>query len=127
MPVDWSKYPPDWKELALAVKRQSDWACEGCQTQCRRPGEPFVTHKLTLTVAHINHIEHDCRPENLVALCAPCHLRYDGERRRLQKLARARIQKVKTAIAERPDPQHLSGPAGAACPAPALQSLKHAQ
>jgi len=93
--VDWSKYPDDWKEIALNVKRQSDWACEGCKTQCRRPGEPFETHRLPLTVAHINHIEHDCRPENLVALCVPYHLRYDGERRRLQKRALARIQNVK--------------------------------
>jgi len=30
-----------------------------------------------LTVAHLNHYPPDCRPENLLALCQTCHLRYD--------------------------------------------------
>ena len=33
--------------------------------------------RFTLTVAHLNHIPQDCRPENLRALCAPCHCRMD--------------------------------------------------
>lgn len=79
MPMDRSKYPDEWDEIALAVKEEADWQCEMCGKQCRRPGEPFDTHARTLTVAHCNHIESDSRPENLAALCAPCHLRYDNE------------------------------------------------
>jgi hypothetical protein len=78
MPVDWSKYPDNWKEIALAIKIEADWQCEKCGKQCRRPEEPFDTQKNTLTVAHCNHNESDCRPENLAAMCAPCHLRYDA-------------------------------------------------
>lgn len=78
MPVDWSDYPPDWKEIAHAKKESTGWRCEECGKQCRRPGEPFDTHRRTLTVAHLNHDPMDCRPENLKALCAPCHLRYDA-------------------------------------------------
>ena len=59
--------------------------------QCRRAGEVFTTHKLTLTVAHINHVESDCRDENLVALCAGCHLRYDSQRKVMQRLAAKRV------------------------------------
>jgi hypothetical protein len=33
--------------------------------------------RFTLTVAHLNHNPADCRPENLKALCAPCHCRMD--------------------------------------------------
>jgi hypothetical protein len=33
--------------------------------------------RFILTVAHLNHIPNDCRRENLKALCAPCHCRYD--------------------------------------------------
>ncbi len=33
--------------------------------------------RFCLTVAHLNHIPSDCRPENLKALCAPCHCRMD--------------------------------------------------
>ena len=79
MPVDWSKYPANWIEIALAVKIEADWQCENCGKQCRWPGEPFDTQKRTLTVAHCNHKESDCRPENLAAMCAPCHLRYEAE------------------------------------------------
>ena len=90
MPVDWSKYPDDWDEIALADKVEADWQCERCGKQCRRPGEPFDTHKRTLTVAHCNHDEADCRPENLAAMCAACHLGYDkkhhAENRRKKRL-----------------------------------------
>lgn len=79
MSVRWSRYPDNWKEMALAVKVEADWQCECCGEQCRRPGEAFDTHRRTATVAHCNHIESDCRPENLACMCAPCHLRYDAK------------------------------------------------
>lgn len=79
MPMDRTRYPADWIKIALGVKEAADWKCQNCGKQCRRPGEPFDTHKRTLTVAHLNHQPMDCRPENLKALCAPCHLRYDAQ------------------------------------------------
>lgn len=78
MPMDRSKYPPDWDQIAKAIKTESEWQCECCGKQCRLPGEPLDTHTRTLTVAHLNHIPMDCRPGNLMAMCAPCHLRYDS-------------------------------------------------
>jgi hypothetical protein len=81
MPVDWSKYPNNWNDIAMAIKNEADWQCESCGKQCRMPGETFDSHKRTLTVAHCNHKEWDCRPENLAAMCAPCHLRYDAPRK----------------------------------------------
>lgn len=95
MPMDRSKYPADWDAIAASVKDAAGWKCEVCGKQCRRPDEPFDTHKRTLTVAHINHVESDCRAENLVAACAPCHLRYDHERKRWQRAARKRVQRMK--------------------------------
>lgn len=79
MPMDRKKYPADWEKLARAIKEEAGWKCEECGKQCRRPGEKFDTHKRTLTVAHLNHKPWDCRRENLKALCAPCHLRYDAK------------------------------------------------
>ena len=78
MPMDKSRYPENWKEIALGVKEKAGWKCAKCGRQCRRPGEPFRGHKVTLTVHHINHRPEDCREENLIALCAPCHLRADA-------------------------------------------------
>src|SRR3990167_2471896 len=37
----------------------------------------WASGKVILTVAHLNHYPPDCRPENLLALCNTCHLRYD--------------------------------------------------
>lgn len=79
MPMDKARYPADWKRIAQTVKEKAGWICQGCGMQCRRPGEAFDTHRRTLTVHHINHIPEDCREENLIALCAGCHLRADAE------------------------------------------------
>lgn len=79
MPVDWSKYPENWKEIADRIKSEADYQCEMCGKQCRRPGEPFDTHRRTATTAHCNHDPMDCRDENLVCACAPCHLRHDAK------------------------------------------------
>lgn len=78
MPMEIERYPVNWKQIAYKVKDAADWKCEICGKQCRRPGEPFDTHKRTLTVAHLNHAPEDCRSENLKAMCAPCHLKYDA-------------------------------------------------
>ena len=78
MPMERWRYPANWNEIARRVKDEANWTCEECGRVCRKPNEPFDTHKRTLTVAHLNHIPEDCRRENLRALCAPCHLRYDA-------------------------------------------------
>ena len=78
MPMDRKRYPPNWNNIAMTVKEKSGWVCQKCGKQCRKPGENFDTHRRTLTVAHLNHNPEDCREENLMAMCAPCHLRYDA-------------------------------------------------
>ncbi len=79
MPMQRELYPDNWEAIAAAVKEAAGWKCQKCGKQCRRPGEPFDTHRNTLTVAHMNHTPQDISPENLKALCAPCHLRYDAK------------------------------------------------
>lgn len=79
MPVNWKDYPPNWKQIAFAKKGSVGWKCEKCGKQCRKPGEPFDTHKRTLTVSHKDHNPMNIAEENLQAYCAPCHLRYDAK------------------------------------------------
>ena len=76
-----NRYPKNWKTIAFDIKEKAGWQCQNpdCKLQCRKPGEPFDTHKRTLTVHHRNHIPEDCTPENLIALCAPCHLKADAK------------------------------------------------
>lgn len=79
MPMDKPRYSANWWEIAREVKDRAGWKCQKCGIQCRRPGEPFDTHRRTLTVAHLNHTPEDCSAGNLMAMCAPCHLRYDAK------------------------------------------------
>ena len=87
-------YPKNWKEISLAIRQRANWQCEVCCKSCRRPGEsleifasraglPAELHqnpqRWCLTVAHLNHEPSDCSPENLKAMCAPCHLKYDAQ------------------------------------------------
>ena len=94
MPMQRELYPEDWEEIALSKKSAAGWRCEECGVQCRMPGEPFTSHRYTLTVSHIDHNPANCAAENLRALCAPCHLRYDAKHhaesraRRLNELAK---------------------------------------
>lgn len=39
MPMDLSRYPSNWKDIALQVKTEANWTCENCNRPCRRPGE----------------------------------------------------------------------------------------
>jgi heterodisulfide reductase subunit B len=94
MPVDWKKYPENWKAIARKVKTDADWHCQGCRKPCRRgtsetweqfrdrlpPGlipEFEKRQRFTLTVAHLDHNPQNCEANNLRALCSVCHLRYD--------------------------------------------------
>lgn len=79
MPMQRELYPSDWERIAYCKKEDVGWQCEVCGKQCRMPGEPFVSHKFTLTVAHLDHNPANCADENLKAMCAPCHLRYDAK------------------------------------------------
>lgn len=107
--MDLSRYPKNWRAIALQVKEAANWSCKDCGRPCRKPREDRFDfedridetpwgddlyeemydeelgavlrskiNRFTLTVAHLNHVPEDCRPENLKALCTVCHLRYDA-------------------------------------------------
>ena len=78
MPMRKGVYPDNWDEIATATKETAGWVCQDCGMQCRRPGEPFDTHRRTMSVHHIDHNPPNVEPSNLIALCAGCHLRRDA-------------------------------------------------
>lgn len=90
MPMQRGRYPTDWNTIATEVKESADWQCQQCGKQCRRPGDPFDTHRRTLTTAHVWPDDHDTMAPVVcvAALCAPCHLRLDAERRKEQRKVR---------------------------------------
>jgi 5-methylcytosine-specific restriction endonuclease McrA len=91
MPIDYSKYPANWKtEIRPAILKRAGNRCEFCgvqngatvyrQKNSRGRGQlSSYSVKIVLTVAHLNHDITDNRPENLRALCQSCHLTHDKE------------------------------------------------
>ncbi|MBD2441357.1 HNH endonuclease [Nostoc sp. FACHB-110] len=75
-------YPPNWKQIAIALKDACNWRCTRCDRLCLRPEEkaPHLTlsqrKAYTLQVHHWNRDPSDNRLENLVCLCSGCHLYY---------------------------------------------------
>jgi len=75
--MTWNRalYPADWEQIALREKERAQWMCEECGADCLYP----LNQRTRLTVHHIDHNPQNCHPSNLIALCAPCHLRADAK------------------------------------------------
>ena len=69
MPVDWSDYPDDWKDIAKKAKDDAGWVCDRCGCEHRGDG----TNGTILTVHHPDH-DTSNRDAKLEVLCARCHL-----------------------------------------------------
>lgn len=112
MPIDYKKYPPNWKELRAEVLKRAKNKCEFCGVRNYATGfrdKDGNFHKvegmaleawdfeekiiqIVLTVAHLDHDEenHNIKLDRLAALCQRCHLRYDiGEKRQRRKNKKA--------------------------------------
>lgn len=112
MPMDRSRYPKNWDEIAFKIKSEVSWRCEGCDRPCRIPKESdseliericalpnwvedladedkLKLARFTLTVAHLDHIPENCARTNLKALCSVCHCRMDlkamGQKKMLKR------------------------------------------
>lgn len=102
MPIIKERYPDNWDDIATRVKDEAKWCCTECGKPCRKPGVKWlhfafwlmITHpkwfpftsegekqkpqRFTLTVAHLDQNPQNNAPDNLKALCAPCHLKFDA-------------------------------------------------
>lgn len=67
------KYPEDWKDIALKIKKQAGWKCE----RCDHTHDPTMGY--ALTVHHLVPIKSLCEAWNLAALCQRCHLHIQSE------------------------------------------------
>lgn len=91
MPIDYKKYPKDWKQLRAVVLDRAGHRCELCHARDRtvifrddsgrwynfRLNPCAKPIRIILTLHHINHDITDNRLINLIALCQRCHLRLD--------------------------------------------------
>lgn len=112
MPVDWSRYPDNWREISLSIREREGWRCKWCGAVNGAP-HPVTGSKVVLTVAHLGtehgdgrpgdkHDKHDVRPENLAALCQRCHLNYDRDEHMANARETRRRKKLATGQQELP-------------------------
>lgn len=116
MPIDYSKYPKDWKEIRERILKRADNKCECCGLEnhivvssTKKEGktiwyEQTLTQwmrsdcpkrvKVVLTIAHLDHDEtnHNVTDDRLKAMCQLCHLRYDSEEKKRRKSERNSLQ-----------------------------------
>ena len=95
MPIDYKKYPKNWKEIRARILERANNRCELCFAPNKKEvyrikdyGEFYGMWtwaefqgwkkvKVVLTIHHINGDITDNRDCNLIALCQRCHLRLD--------------------------------------------------
>ena len=87
MPIDYAKYPPNWKtEIRPRILKRANNCCEECGVENysyveRTYPDGVKKIKIILTIAHLDHDETnwDVKDDRLKALCQLHHLRYDAK------------------------------------------------
>jgi len=91
-PENRDRYPEDWPQIAEGLKAgRAGWRCE-CDGRCgrghvgrcpeRHAKRSVLTRSerlIVLTTAHLDHTPENCDPDNLLVMCAGCHLFYDRD------------------------------------------------
>ncbi len=115
MPIDYKKYPSNWKtEIRPAILQRANNKCECCGLENYSLVHSFKensktvwkdlsygdfirklakTVKVVLTIAHLDHNILNNDFSNLKALCQKCHLDYDKEHHK--KNSRETLKKKK--------------------------------
>jgi hypothetical protein len=99
MPIDYSKYHPEWfDKIRPAILKRENYECKTCHRKhkayyyktdpvtapeldewsiqrAKALGEKII--RIILTIAHLDHNVKNNDEKNLAALCQKCHLNYD--------------------------------------------------
>lgn len=124
MPIDYSKYPPDWKQRRARILERAGHCCERCGVKNHAIGARgqdgtwydesqingmnsdtglFVFGcydvkiiRVVLTIAHLDHDEANwnVQDDRLQALCQRCHIQYDAS----EKARRIKSKKYKNSL-----------------------------
>lgn len=106
MPIDYSKYPPNWKtEIRPRILARAGNCCEFCGVPNKQVGSrrrdgtwhpsPIGYTRIVLTIAHLDHDpeNHDVQDDRLTALCQYCHLNYDAAEKARRRKAKTEAMK----------------------------------
>lgn len=112
MPIDYSKYHPEWKDkIRPDILKRAAMRCEQCGIRHKWKGfrikgvfhrvndekqeaaavsAGYRVFRVILTIAHLDHNIGNNNYNNLKALCQQCHNRYDAKNRAItRKLKKA--------------------------------------
>jgi len=120
MPINYSKYPPNWKtEIRPRILKRAGDCCEWCKLENGSFVWSIMTHKRTrrwlsseelkymplmprlklkrvkvvLTIAHLDHDESNwnVKDDRLAALCQKHHLRFDAPEKKRRREKKKRL------------------------------------
>ena len=72
-----SRYHPEWETVSRYVRELFNYHCARCEKDCRKTKNA----QMVLQVHHIDENPGNNALENLIPLCASCHLKIEGEAR----------------------------------------------
>ncbi len=72
-----SRYHPEWETISRYIRELFNYFCAKCGNNCRN----IKDKKMILQVHHIDENPENNDIENLIPLCASCHLKIEGEAR----------------------------------------------
>ena len=72
-----SRYHPEWETVSRYVRELFNYHCARCEKDCRKTKNA----QMVLQVHHIDENPANNALENLIPLCASCHLKIEGEAR----------------------------------------------
>ena len=73
-----SRYHPEWETISRYIRELFNYYCARCGLNCRNNKN---NKKTILQVHHIDENPGNNDLENLIPLCASCHLKIEGEAR----------------------------------------------
>ena len=76
MPID-HRYHPEWETISRYIRELFDYYCARCEKYCRNSKNADSL----LQVHHIDENPGNNELENLIPLCAACHLKIEKEAR----------------------------------------------
>ena len=71
------RYHPEWETVSRYVRELFNYHCSRCERNCRKAKNP----QMILQVHHIDENPLNNQLENLIPLCASCHLKIESEAR----------------------------------------------
>ena len=93
MPIDYKKYPKNWKLIRKNILIRSNNTCEFCGAKNYQP-HPVTCSKVILTIAHLDHDINNNNLDNLKSLCQRCHLQYDQKQHKISAALTRKNKKI---------------------------------